>query len=1442
MSITKDSPCHKLDHGNRGGLQPRKNLKKVRSIKLSRLSSIRSSSRGTISQTDQLPILLSVETENSGQSTPNAMSDASPNYTKATSSSQNSARILTRRSSFISVKSLARISSMKPRRPSTRKLSGATEMKRKLNKSRSIKFGRLEGSRLSKRKVKIHYQASSFNSESILNSSAVQNKEESFGLNPHSASSGGISSRVITRKLSFKAVRILTKMATFKSKKPSIGKCTKTSQFSNSNICRGTCSSTLKDSKFPDQIDLQLGGNESERVPDMKVCHYTYCSLHGHRHDNLPPLKRFVSLRRRPSKMEKSIKMDGPLLRSKEPRNKRRNQSRLSVHQGDPSVCEKAHDSRAFSSKGKRGSRSSGGVPSGTNDEEHHEFANIAEVLLGETSYSYMNLEGHLHQNQGTLTEEEYNSVKFMATKKTSWECCCIKTEPDTSVPKASDTAEKNNKNVEFNGNYENVSHVLTDGQPELMDFPSPQFEEPGVNVVHSLETDDSVDISNEKVEADESVSEKISGANGGLKHSVYNNDLESENMSPDANDIITTTSSPPDKSEGQSSDVYVESTTHNTLIFSSSDSDPLEEQTRSKEHQNGYSEQDCGLQQAFPPYPESKAASTTDVESNKQSKNQKYLRMWHLMYKHAVSGVTEQSGKRHPYDGMHKEERVLDTQSLNGVDNFGSCLDCSEINQDIHMKRANIGQKNIEQYQIEAVKVVQEAFDDILLPEIQNESLNDPSVTSGIGKEQEPLQKSNGEIGVGSTSSASDFAKEEPWLEADNVGGDAEEKAEAKMGNKSNQMQNGWSNLKNIILLKKFVKALEKVRNINPHKPKTLPSKPDPEAEKVYLRHQTAEERKNAEEWMLDYALQQVISKLAPVQKQRVALLVEAFETVVPLPEIDSSPRCQAAVATQANTVRAVNVCLSQSEEEARKAKDNGNSNQTLVRELLDPNHILKKHKNYVGHCLTSEQHNPLNISELKEMSLLNCCTETENITRASEATDEDWWAGQSVASNLDNMKNNSILGANICLQEITNPSSCDKCSLRQDDNASSCYYKTPGNGKVQEVPQELVSKLNSEPSNSDSESSGRNFHTKNLITANGKQFNTLKSSILKNVARTMGVNSDISSAATCQPLEEPTASREEGIGKPNPAIWPTEAFPTLEESDSNSSTDAACESRLGDQKYTRLWYLVYKHMASSIAEKDETGPFHDRKEEVQPESNSSTKPGTNIFISSESVSMKDHDKNMDQQVAHHMEAIKLVEEAIDAILPDGKDQSPDGQTMTDSIVPEQKSLCKTLGEGGQPVISNFTSSDKDCFSDSNKTERKSSTELDQGEECQKFGNDSTHAEELIIKVGNKPNQHISRSWSNLKKLILLKRFIKALEEVGKFNPRGPRYLPLESGSEPEKVQLRHQDMGERKDTGEWMLDYALQQVVAKLTPARKRKVGLLVEAFETVIPTIKS
>ncbi|KAF7040189.1 hypothetical protein CFC21_050106 [Triticum aestivum] len=74
-----------------------------------------------------------------------------------------------------------------------------------------------------------------------------------------------------------------------------------------------------------------------------------------------------------------------------------------------------------------------------------------------------------------------------------------------------------------------------------------------------------------------------------------------------------------------------------------------------------------------------------------------------------------------------------------------------------------------------------------------------------------------------------------------------------------------------------------ERIRAFNPRAPNFLPVVPDPDAEKVDLRHQMTDDRKNAEEWMVDYALRRTVNKLARAQKRKVEMLVQAFETVLP-------------------------------------------------------------------------------------------------------------------------------------------------------------------------------------------------------------------------------------------------------------------------------------------------------------------------------------------------------------------------------------------------------------------------------------------------------------------------------------------------------------------------------------------------------------------------------
>ncbi|XP_047307097.1 calmodulin binding protein PICBP-like [Impatiens glandulifera] len=87
--------------------------------------------------------------------------------------------------------------------------------------------------------------------------------------------------------------------------------------------------------------------------------------------------------------------------------------------------------------------------------------------------------------------------------------------------------------------------------------------------------------------------------------------------------------------------------------------------------------------------------------------------------------------------------------------------------------------------------------------------------------------------------------------------------------------------------------------------------------------------------------------------------------------------------------------------------------------------------------------------------------------------------------------------------------------------------------------------------------------------------------------------------------------------------------------------------------------------------------------------------------------------------------------------------------------------------------------------------------------------------------------------------KIVKSDRGLEEIDEEQKgFNPKQPNYLDVENGPETEKVDLKHQELDDKKNSEEWMLDYAIQQAVNKLGSARKKRVGLLVEAFEKVIP----
>ncbi|XP_060668827.1 calmodulin binding protein PICBP isoform X1 [Ziziphus jujuba] len=864
------------------------------------------------------------------------------------------------------------------------------------------------------------------------------------------------------------------------------------------------------------------------------------------------------------------------------------------------------------------------------------------------------------------------------------------------------------------------------------------------------------------------------------------------------------------------------ESTGKSLEVYDSECGKPLDELRRPKPDKLKEISRDYGVDSV------ANSAGNEADSIQRNNHNQKYMRMWHLMYKHSVRSINGRAENQLPLDqDVNKTEQVEDAHPLGETDNFGSCQGFSETNHDRATDSDSESNQKIEIHKNDAIQMVQEAFDEILLPEIQDHSYDGHSVTSSVESDQELSEHRDEEWSTSnSTHSSMDNvseSREETLLRTESTLSSNEEKTSSKVGDISNQKNSkSWSNLRRIIILKRFFKALEKVRRLDQWKSQSLPLEHVPEAEKINLRHQTLEERKSAEEWMLDYALQKVVSKLAPAQQRRVAQLVKAFETVLPFPDIKASLRSNVKVSSQVDIVQVSSDMLLQSGQRKSKESEAQSSAENMVGKT---SHV--KSEEYTGQAkdfLTVEPQEPVKSPKLKETSLACCGIKTELDVSLSEATGKDWKEEQGVTSNIPNGNDKVILpcdqpdSINIHLPEMNGHRPCNK--LKPDDIDNTCH-EGQLNGKVQEVHEEINSSLSSEPSNKDSELCGEVIEANNIINAHGEQSETSKDLLPVDYEESIVVNNNVVSSASTDPSEDAMAARKENNGVEGAKSGFPQGFHQLEGSEPERKTDVAQETQLEKQSYTKMWFLVYKHMVSGIAADGETNlPDGEGKLEMD-YGNTMTERicGRSSPFSDQDTIAKDSIAENQSVEFRRLEAIKLVEKAIDDILlPENKnnsldDQSSNGDSITDQETQERNS-------------SNFY---KESFRESGKEEAEESRVPEPNISIQE------EQEESVPKVGNK-------NWNNLKKLILLKRFINALEKVRKFTPKGPRFLPLEADQEAEKVHLKHQDVDDRKSSEEWKLDYALQQAASRLTPARKRKVELLVEAFETVIPTIGS
>ncbi|KAJ8760015.1 hypothetical protein K2173_010871 [Erythroxylum novogranatense] len=1282
---------------------PKRKVKKLRSIRLTRLSSLKlATTQAKIEHDDDDDHL-------SASSLPMEVSDASPNYMKNTTSSdakkeifQKSTVTLSRQSDFKSSKSLMRLSSSRFRRPLVRRSSGGTDLKKKLKKSRSIK----SGNRFSGYLKRTNYNEASAcdYSESGL-SCNDENTGNSMISDPKFDSSGSQYVRDKSRTSSLRPLKVLTKMGSLTNKRASVKKGSKVS---DSNIQKVTCSSALKDPKLPKCLELEAGGTESEGISVMKVCPYSYCSLHGHHHSDQPSLKRFVSMRRRLLKNQKNMKSEG----SRSGRVKKGSQTRRMASWGDSEVLEAASECRVRSPNGKMTE------PEANVNEEGIQVGNsadVAETIVNEASYS-------------SLSNEISESPK--AEKSIKTETC-------------------------LTSNYVTKTPILLK------------------------------DIGRYK---DEEISEGGEVYQGGSTDKVPS--LEIGKCVRDSKVNTLTCSAEP--------------RAINHIIFTSSSDEPVEEQIAACEEKKEDSVPDCESPTAV--------SESEGIAYETQAQKQKHMGLWGLIYRHMVSTVAVEDKSQLQVDQSETVKRHEDAIELPRTNGSECCSDSPGIEQDMSVEDEEGSSPRIHIYQHDAIKLVQEAFDRIL-SEIPDQSSDNQSTKEEAVEVEDPNVSTLSESGRASTLHDS----EELRLKADKVGVSGEEKEESNVQNKpSQQAPKNWSTLKKILIFRRFVKALEQVRNFSPQKPRVLPVEPDPEAEKVQLRHQTILGRKNSEEWMLDYALQKVISTLAPAQKRKVALLVQAFETVSPLPEIHSQLQSLASESSQ----------LTPSQTSSSDGQNSGKGKETKFGLLLRKGPSIERsfNENHNDQADVFWPEKAVSCSNLREISPPSGCVETAMGTAASEAiaTDskEDLAAFKfhNLENHVDAKDDQPDFQDN--LVKVLETKSCDKPS-------PSPLFSPGPDEEFPEVLQVSASEFHGhEP--------GNQIHPTN-DRQEGQKYE-----IQKDLNGSAEYGNIVSSLSISEPQEETSEVKEEKIKSKNELA---QGFIPLEESGPICTNGIEHEKQEGKQNYLRLWYLIYKHMVSgstSILEGENNEEKGLDTNRLMDENNS--KRTEDVSETNQDVYKDNPEAGKRDFELQQIEAIRLVEEAIDEIpLPEIQDDSSDDRSVSSDIILDHNKE-KKAGERGEGFSSTSTDSTKHRFDESNGSKLEHSPGTKEPQVICDSTTDQQNAKTAASEPENKLRLQKQSSWSHLKKVILLKRFIKALEKVKKFNPKEPRFLPLDPQMEAETVHLRHQDSGDRKSSDEWMLDHTLQQVVSKLSPVRKRKVALLVEAFESVIPTVRS
>ncbi|CAE6086155.1 unnamed protein product [Arabidopsis arenosa] len=646
-------------------------------------------------------------------------------------------------------------------------------------------------------------------------------------------------------------------------------------------------------------------------------------------------------------------------------------------------------------------------------------------------------------------------------------------------------------------------------------------------------------------------------------------------------------------------------------------------------------------------------------------------------------------------------------------------------------------------------------------------------------------------------------------------------------------ETKKSWNSLRKVILLKRFVKSLEKVQVSNPRKMRSLPVESAFEAENVLLRHRSLMEgrRTDGEELMLDYALRQAISRLAPIQRKKVDLLVQAFDIVL---DGHDTPKETKTSDTPRNNDETSEEEKPRVEEDYEVNKDEQKIKNVFARFQVHQKD-LKGEEEVVSTPKESRKLPPIrNVkqrivvekekdSRMWKLIYKHMVTEKEGNGSAngeSVTSVEGECDDEAGGLQIDARRSGTVTLVREALEKILSEipdNSSDDQSMDSDITTDQELFER--NSQVSEEPVSSAREIIFKPKSNEKRVKGWN--------------NVKKVILLKRFV------SDLGSLTRLSPK--------------TPHVLPWEPDPETEKI-------RLRHQEIGGKRNSEEWMLDYalrqaistlapsqKRKVSLLAQAFDTISLQDMGSGSTPGSATSSR---NISRQSSISSMAVHSENEANAEIIRGKLRNLQENLKESTKLDNVANDLEEKQQCSSL---WRILCKQMedNEKNQPLPEETRKEEEE--------ELKEDTNVD-GEKMELY---QTEAVELLgevidgISLEESQDQNLIQGetrqksetlqvskvridrWSNLKRAILLRRFVKALENVRKFNPREPRFLPPNPEVGAEKVNLRHQETQNKKNGDEWMVDNALQGVVSKLTPARKLKVQLLVQAFETLSAT---